>query len=169
MGSLPHALLVEANVKAPAQKRVRKTVMRLELQRVNVLGKLQFEGKPLRELLIEAKSASLMERWLGEAEGDGRPHGRSTLLPCPSRSRWPRKARTRRAQLRHRIRSPAAVLRPKSVQSSTASLSGVARCWHSNAYFSLFSSLFSFASINTRAELSAPAAIQPGCFPEACV
>jgi hypothetical protein len=25
---------------------------------------------------------------------------------------------------------------------STASLSGVARCWHSNAYFSLFSSLF---------------------------
>jgi prolyl-tRNA synthetase len=27
---------------------------------------------------------------------------------------------------------------------STASLSGVARCWHSNAYFSLFSSLFFF-------------------------
>ena len=29
---------------------------------------------------------------------------------------------------------------------STASSSGVARCWHSNAYFSLFSSLFFFAS-----------------------
>src|ERR1700730_7229303 len=27
---------------------------------------------------------------------------------------------------------------------STASLSGAARCWHSNAYFSLFSSLFFF-------------------------
>src|SRR5207342_3375338 len=27
---------------------------------------------------------------------------------------------------------------------STASLSGVVRCWHSNAYFSLFSSLFFF-------------------------
>src|SRR6202035_545135 len=27
---------------------------------------------------------------------------------------------------------------------STASLSGVARCWHNNAYFSLFSSLFFF-------------------------
>src|SRR3984893_15658199 len=27
---------------------------------------------------------------------------------------------------------------------STASLSGVARCWHSSAYFSLFSSLFFF-------------------------
>jgi hypothetical protein len=27
---------------------------------------------------------------------------------------------------------------------STASSSGVARCWHSNAYFSLFSSLFFF-------------------------
>src|ERR1700726_4704488 len=27
---------------------------------------------------------------------------------------------------------------------STASLSGVARCWHSTAYFSLFSSLFFF-------------------------
>src|ERR1700738_2471947 len=27
---------------------------------------------------------------------------------------------------------------------STASLSGVARCWHSNAYFSLFSSLLFF-------------------------
>jgi hypothetical protein len=27
---------------------------------------------------------------------------------------------------------------------STASLSGVARCWHNNAYFSLFSSLFLF-------------------------
>jgi hypothetical protein len=27
---------------------------------------------------------------------------------------------------------------------ATASLSGAARCWHSNAYFSLFSSLFFF-------------------------
>jgi hypothetical protein len=27
---------------------------------------------------------------------------------------------------------------------ATASLSGVVRCWHSNAYFSLFSSLFFF-------------------------
>src|ERR1700680_1225357 len=31
---------------------------------------------------------------------------------------------------------------------STASLSGVAGCWHSNAYFSLFSSLFFFAPPN---------------------
>ena len=32
---------------------------------------------------------------------------------------------------------------------ATASLSGVVRCWHSNAYFSLFSSLFFFDPPNS--------------------
>src|ERR1700731_3777506 len=36
---------------------------------------------------------------------------------------------------------------------STASLSGVARCWHSNAYFSLFSSLFFFDPPNRSVQI----------------
>src|SRR4030081_1199419 len=39
---------------------------------------------------------------------------------------------------------------------STASLSRVARCWHSNAYFSLFSSLFFFDPPNRFVHVLSP-------------
>jgi hypothetical protein len=39
---------------------------------------------------------------------------------------------------------------------STASSSGVARCWHSNAYFSLFSSLFFFDPPNRFEDSAGP-------------
>src|ERR1700731_2639777 len=45
---------------------------------------------------------------------------------------------------------------------ATASLSGVARCWHSNAYFSLFSSLFFFDPPNRFVQIAGPGAIGTG-------